>query len=702
MSDKVYELSNDAYTIRVRLIGGQVWVWLIDERMGFVLADEPYLYRATVPLAEGALVAIGLKEPAVAMRSGELEIGGELAGLAVRHVLRLPSTDPVMDEFISLSNGTGETIRLIEFTAGFQRRVGSGYGEIDAEVAEDRLAAVPLKHRATDPSDFDADFCLQDLIARPGSERRATDRPKAFAHGHVPSMQWSSEGWAWLHGGHAVVIAAFNQKAMQFSTLALETPMTQVNLRYGGVSMVDGEPSELGRIGPGQRVALGVTRFQTVSGGYSEAAYAYRGFLDAQGCRFPEDFDPPVHWNELYDNAEWNLARPSATPLRRMTRPMTYTRAQMEDEAQKARAYGCQSLYLDPGWDTDFATFLWGEEWLGPRKQFVDEMREAYGLKVSLHCPLATWMSMDGRGVSSWPIEALQMDAEGRVIEGAICLGSRQYLDAAAERLLAHCRDGVVFLMFDGNWWNAGCWNPDHGHPVPYTKEDHALANLELARRIHREYPDVLIEMHDMISGGSVQRYTPVYYKYGMTGSYDANWGFELMWRPMDDLRSGRARSLYFYNLGCNVPLYLHIDLRDDNTHCVVLWWYASTCRYLGIGGTHADPMVVMAHKLAMSKYRRLERFYKRGEFFGMNEQVHVHALVEEQGFVVNLFNLSGEARTVRGRISLEQMGLDLDRWYVQPKGLRIDQTTGDAVVDRLMPAWSAEVVEVTSFRREQ
>ena len=61
-------------------------------------------------------------------------------------------------------------------------------------------------------------------------------------------------------------------------------------------------------------------------------------------------------------------------------------------------AYSCEALYLDPGWDNDFATFRWGEKWLGPRKAFVDEMQSKYGLKVSLHTPLASWMSV------GWPM----------------------------------------------------------------------------------------------------------------------------------------------------------------------------------------------------------------------------------------------------------------------------------------------------------
>ncbi|MEW6746425.1 MAG: hypothetical protein AB1486_27095 [Planctomycetota bacterium] len=204
-----------------------------------------------------------------------------------------------------------------------------------------------------------------------------------------------------------------------------------------------------------------------------------------------------------------------------------------------------------------------------------------------------------------------------------LCLGSKPYLDEAEKRLLANCADGVAFLMFDGNWWNGGCDNADHGHPVPYCPEDHIRANLELARRVHAKYPTVLIEMHDMLAGGSAARPTPVYYKYGLPGSFNDNWGFELMWDPMADIREGRGAALYYYNLGGNVPVYLHIDLRKDNRECVVLWWYASTCRHLGIGGTHSDPAVVRAQQAAMRWYLEHEELYKRGEFYGADDEIH-------------------------------------------------------------------------------
>ena len=697
MSETVYELSNDAYRIRVRLVGREVRVTLCDLRMQFNLADDAYIYRAARSCQEGSLVANWLQDAQVRLSDAELEISGVLAGLRLTQTLFLPADRPIMEERIALHNLGESPVRLESFAAGFQRRIGTDYGQILPDVCEDRLVAIPLKHRATDPTDFDLDFCLRDLIRHPGLEQRTVDRPFVFGWGYMPAMHWSSEGWAWTHGEHTVGVYAFCQENMVFGAVGPEVHNDRLCLRHGGASMVDGEPSALSRIQPGQTVALGVTRYETLEGDFQRAYYGFRDMLDEHGCRFPADYDPPVHWNELYDNPEWNLNTPGDPPAPRMTRPLTYTKALLEQEAAKAHEYGCEALYLDPGWDTDFATFLWGEDWLGPRAQFVREMRERYGLQVSLHCPLATWLSMDGRGVDTWPAEAFQMDENGEIIEGAVCLGSSQYLDEAARRLLAHCADGVTFLMFDGNIWNGGCWNPDHGHPLPYTKEDHARANLELARRIHVEYPDVLIEMHDVVAGGSLQRYTPVYYKYGLPGSYDDNWGFELMWQPMEDIRSGRARSLYYYNLGCNVPIYLHIDLRDDNAHCVVLWWYASTCRHLGIGGTHPDPVVAQAQKLAMNTYRRLDRFFKRGAFYGLHEEAHVHVLPEEHACVINLFNLSAEERIVGGTISFARMGLDPDRWYVQPKGGHIDRQAGTLVIHRRMAPWSAEVVEVRS-----
>ncbi len=335
---------------------------------------------------------------------------------------------------------------------------------------------------------MDQDWALADLLRLFGREQRVQRLSPGLASARVGPF-----GQAWL-GGLGVGAGRVRPGHLQaqpggsWSTASFPPSRTTegVWLRFGGASLFSGEPSALGEIAPGKTVALGITRYQVVANDRREAWYGFRGFLDEHGCRYPPSFDPPVHWNELYDNAEWNLATPGTPKLKGSTRAVTYTRQALELEAVKAAAYGCQSLYLDPGWDTAFGSLQWGEAWLGNRREFIEGIRQRHGLGLSLHCPLATWMSMDRRGIAAWPRESYQKGKDGKVLEGAVCLGSRQYLDEAERRLSEHCADGVVYLMFDGNWWNGGCWNADHGHPVP--------TPCRTTRRRSSSWPDASIE----------------------------------------------------------------------------------------------------------------------------------------------------------------------------------------------------------------
>ena len=696
-------LSNAYLSLTVSIQEERIFVQLTDLSSDFSFAEGPYFYRASVRhTPTQLLLADALEAPLLELHGRSILVRGQIAGLIFEQCFSLPEETPCLCEQISLTNGSGIQIDLEDFACGMQRQMTDRLGRPLPELQDDHFQAVPFLHRPTDSTGYDNDYSVTDLLNRTGSEVRLGQVPVFVEYqGGLPSMHRHSEGWAWLHGGSSLLVFKFNQQYIEFSVLAVETDDFVARLRLGGIAVVNGEPTALRRILPGQRFEAGETHYELIAGGYTQAAYAFRKSLDEQGCRFPPGFNPPVHWNELYDNPEWNLGSPGR-PVNRSqnhgpldTRPQTYTRALILQEAEKARRYSCESLYLDPGWDTVFGTFLWGEGWLGECKDFVDQVHRDYGLKVSLHCPLATWMSFDGRSVDHWPQEALRMDARGELIPGSICLGARQYLAEAEKRLLTLCQAGVSFLMFDGNWYNDGCWNPNHGHTIPYTYEAHCRANLDLAQRIHAHFPQVLIEMHDMISGGSIMRYTPVYYKYGLPGSYDTNWGFELMWQPMEDILSGRARSLYYYNLACNVPAYLHVDLRDDNEHCLVLWWYASTCRHLGIGGTHENPRIAHAQQQAMQRYLKLDRFYKRGEFYGLGEEIHLHVLREEGAFVVNLFNLSDDERIISGSVRIADLGLNPDQWFVLPKSAGFDSVKGIFHIQRRLQPWSAQVAEV-------
>ncbi len=682
-------IENAAYRLTVETAPDGLRAILEDKRSGLRLADGPMVYRTDAAGHENPATLFQLTDPTVSVDGQRLIIIGTLAGLRVQHTFALPSDRPVMDETLRLTNPTGTVVSLPDFECGFTRVLKDESANIPADLAGDRFVAVPHRKRAEAAKETYLDFSSADMADKPGFEAH----PDQVQDPHYqPSRHRYSDGWAWTHGSSALGIYKHSQEAMLFSVLSTVKSGGRTLLRFGGTAMMMGEPAILTRLKQGQTADLGLTRYETFTGGYREAMYGCRRFLDERGCRFPADFDPPVHWEQLYDmEGAWDH------------RATQYTKAIIEREAQKGVDYSCEAIYLDPGWDTKFASFIWGDQWLGPMDAFVKEMRDRYGLKVSLHTPLATWMSLDipmgPSSIDSWPAAARLVAPPAPAPEPgakvtprrlpAICLGSKQYLDAAEKRLLDLCAAGATFLMYDGNFWNGGCVNPDHGHPIPYTYEDHIRANVDLAQRIHAKYPNVLIEMHDMLAGGNPVRDTPLFYTYGLPGSWDENWGYELMWDSMADIKALRCLSLYYSNLSCNIPFYLHVNLRGDNTDAIVLWWYASTCRHLGIGGTDKNPAVVAAQKAAMKRYHAVEALYKRGEFYGISEEIHIHVLGDR--VAVNAFNLDEKARTIEGSIGLAEIGLDPARAYSFDEPW-VSCTDGKLVVKADLGPWGAKM----------
>jgi hypothetical protein len=256
--------------------------------------------------------------------------------------------------------------------------------------------------------------------------------------------------------------------------------------------------------------------------------------------------------------------------------------------------------------------------------------------------------------------------------------------------------------MFDGTMDNGECWDPAHGHRVPSGREEHVQATNRLARLIHAQYPEVLIEMHDQMLGGTRLRYVPTYYGQGRgsraeednSAGFDSVWAFELMWDPMTDLVGGHSIALYYYNLAYSLPLYLHIDLRKDNAQCLMFWWNASTCRHLGIGGTHPDPRVQQAQREAMATYRRLQSFFKAGTFYGLDEMVHVHVHPTEPAAVINCFNLEDHAVNRRIELHPSKLGLEATGSY-QIKGATAQRAGDHYIIDVAVPSYGHSLIEM-------
>ena len=98
-----------------------------------------------------------------------------------------------------------------------------------------------------------------------------------------------------------------------------------------------------------------------------------------------------------------------------------YTLDDMKEGAGKARDIGCEALYLDPGWDTQFASKIWDDARLGPLPDFIAMLRRDYGLKLSLHTPLSGWCNP-----TSYSREIDRMNRDGTRVEMSLCGASRQ------------------------------------------------------------------------------------------------------------------------------------------------------------------------------------------------------------------------------------------------------------------------------------
>jgi hypothetical protein len=690
-----YELSNSAFVLKVKINEPEVHIVLEENQIPLILSEGNYIYRAQISGSKDTIFS--LQDPTVTVSGQSITIHGKMSGLEIDHSFYFPSGKPFFEEHIVLRNPGKEKLSFSEFEMGFPLNLTGKDNQVKSEYVSDRLIAIPFRHRADDEDGVIHDYGIVEIIEQPGWEYRPNFCLTKYLT--VKSRHHFSEAWAWIHGTRSIGIFSFNQENMVYSTISPVKTSSGTLLRFGGACFlpVHEQPSALTRINPGDTVDLGLTRYQSVAGDFNETSYSYRAMLDEKRCRFPDNYNPPVHWEQLYDmEGAWN------------NRIRNYTKSRVEKEAVKGVDYSCESLYLDPGWDTKFGTFLWGEEWLGPGKKFVSEMQTKYGLKVSLHTPMPPWSTIKGwemgpNCADDWPLGSRRLIPSERLNDTIrkgpeICMGSKSFMDEAEKRLLDNCKDGVSFLMYDGTGWNGPCSDTTHGHPVPYLQEDHIRNCIELVSRVHKKYPDVLIELHDMLDGGNTRRMTPVYYKYGLPFSYDENWGFELMWKPMEDLKQGRGLAMYYYNMSCNIPVYLHIDLRSDNENCIVLWWFASTARHLGIGGTHKDPVTAEAQKSAMKYYRQFDRFFKRGEFYGINEEIHLHVLPEENAFMVNMFNLSDKPKRITGLFDLKRAGLNTLIAYKSSESWS-KVVNGMLEVDLEMLPWSAAVTDVKGDR---
>ncbi len=672
-------------------------VGLTDNYSGVKFADSEYRYSAVVE-CDGKIVGLeGLHNPAIDEEAPDrggaiVSINGYLGGttlgvqIRLRHRFYIPEGEEYLEEQIVLHNAGQKDVKLRGYRFGFRKLLEKpqAYGGPGIDVENYRIIAVPFRLQ---PDGKKHDYQLDDVFHGRYQHSELLGNPTTLSQEPVDRGRGRSEAWVWTDGEYGLLIAKYNRKMIEFSMLETEKSGERTYVNFGGAApCLFAEPHEAGNLRAGKQIAFGHTRYHFYEGLWRRGSYLFREYMSTLGHGLPDDYDPPINWNELYDIG-WHHSD-------RQKLSAHYTLEALEKEAEKAKDIGCEALYLDPGWEVCEGGTTWDEERLGELEAFVRRIKVDYGLKVGLrtigrsYCDAYPGMyrrSFDGNVGYYGPY------AFNPFYEPCVC--SEQYQQEKTRRIMKLADAGIDFMMFDEFDWRGPCFDPGHGHPVPTTASMHARAVLDLIRRVHEKHPNILIEAHDPVWPWGV-RYLPVYYLHDLPGSFDEGWAFEFMWDPLEDLVSGRALSLFYYNLAYDLPLYLHINMANDNDNCLAFWWYASTVRHLGVGGKGENEARYQAYKEAVAEYKQMKDLYTRGRFFALDELTHFHVLPEAGRCVLNAFNLTDTPVSRRLDVRLNDLGLLED---VNVDGAPHEMIGGKFVIELEIPPFDSLVVKMFS-----
>lgn len=697
---------------------------LVFKFSNFEIADLPYIYRLNGKYCTPEYTDHHISENDKEIK---LDLIGNIDHIQIIHSLLIKKSGNLLQEFIQICN-TGTAVaefRNLDF--GFACSLQNEDAKWSSKSMETKFSAIPFRReiRRGKNAQYE-DF----------SPKQAFEIPGGYAvewrwkSPRTPSFDRASEGWLWSLGNEGLVIIKYNPNDIEHSKISPFNYFLSLSdygeydlrgfryaLRFGGAGLWAGQPETAIKLKPGETYSFGLTQYQRFTSTLQDGYKCFKNFMSEMGHGIPAKYNPLIHWNELYDNPLWWHGDPmddETYPLRKKH----YSRELILKEAQKASEIGCEALYLDPGWDTMMGSSVWDETRLGNLEEFVQELQKKYSLRLALHNTFGMWT--DSR---AFPEGARRVDHNSKIVDGlmATCPGADEYIELQAQRIIQLAKSGVYFVMFDGTTYTGLCFNAHHGHTVPYSRSAHLNALQKLLLMIRKNATDLLMEVHDPLLGGD-QRPCPCYFIQG-ANSFQELWAFEYMWEPLEDLLSGRAISLYYYNLAYDIPLYLHIDLRKDNHNALAFWWYASTCRHLGVGGQITDDdswaghnkqmeryrqdiqasytmparkpdgRLWSIHKTAMKLYKEYKEFFVHGEFIGIDEMCHVH-LLKDRGVVLVIFNLNDKRKKRMIEIPLSLIGAT-SKVNIECEVERPCLTAGKLILEAEVPETGVKIIPI-------
>ncbi len=231
-------IENSAYRLSVTNLKTAIHVKFYDKLTNRLWSDSKYLYRAARSCEAGKKYYDKLGSIKVEKSDDTIKINARFVALELEQSFNLPHDKPVMNENLKLCNRSGVYARLLDFEAGFIRNVADAGGKILSNLKNDRLVAVPFRHRATDPPHHDNDYSIAQILNTNGKNPQKLN----FPYMKIPPRHQVCEGWTWQHAGHNFCIFKFNQKQIDFSVISrLDTPEGPA-LRFGGACMISSTP----------------------------------------------------------------------------------------------------------------------------------------------------------------------------------------------------------------------------------------------------------------------------------------------------------------------------------------------------------------------------------------------------------------------------------------------------------------------------
>jgi hypothetical protein len=222
-------------------------------------------------------------------------------GLAFKHRFTVDPAASWIEEQVEFTNTGTTPLDLHNARCGFVLPLQLEGEKVEAGWAQHKLTAIPFRREPNGLRLQYADFSLHQILTGPYSS-------ELWTMNTTVTPGFAAEGWAWTDGKRGILISKFSPGGLEFAVLdRVALPQNKVGFRWGGIGIYRGSPEHGAWLKPGETYQFGVTRITAFYGDWMQGFYTFRAEMEKRGQGVADGFNPPVHWNELYDNKLWWL-----------------------------------------------------------------------------------------------------------------------------------------------------------------------------------------------------------------------------------------------------------------------------------------------------------------------------------------------------------------------------------------------------------